>query len=187
MKSLPYVTEYVNTAFEREKSNWDYVFLRPVLIFFYFFLRVFIFPFKFFFHRRPYGFEARCIDGLLAFGMKYFATNEAVEMMVRHVQIEPLLYRHILSTQSGNHTPPSPLRKFNGIDGDFNMDDLREMVINNLTIGHDELSYEMLERFDKNDFLENLDELRRKIPEDHGLFRKGILEATQTSSRQWIG
>ncbi|HEY1122803.1 MAG TPA: hypothetical protein VGE67_14425, partial [Haloferula sp.] len=142
MKAFPFLTDYVNETFFNEKTRWDYIFLRPVLQVFYFFLRIFLFPFKYLLHRRPYGFEARCIDGVLAFGMKYLATVEAVEMVVRHVQIEPLLYRHLLAEDS---KVEGTRRKFNGIDGDYNVDSLREMIRNNLTIGHDELSYELVD------------------------------------------
>ena len=114
MKAFPFLTNYVNQTFESEKSRLDYIFLRPILQVSYFFLKAVLFPLKFLFHRRAYGFEARCIDGLLAFGMKYFATVDAVEMMVRHVQIEPLLYRHLLGEKS--HIE-GERRKFNGIDG----------------------------------------------------------------------
>ncbi len=30
MKNFPYMTDYVNALFEREKARWDYIFLRPV-------------------------------------------------------------------------------------------------------------------------------------------------------------
>jgi len=86
MKAFPFLTNYVNQTFENEKGRLDYIFLRPILQVSYFFLKAILFPLKFLFHRRAYGFEARCIDGLLAFGMKYFATVDAVEMMVRHVK-----------------------------------------------------------------------------------------------------
>lgn len=182
MKSFPYVTDYINEVFSKEENRLDYTYLRPLLLVFYFFLRFIAFPLKFLFHRRPYGFEARCIDGVLAFGMKYFASRDAVELMVRHVQIEPLLYRHLL--QAGVSGSP---RKFNGIDGDYNLETLSEMIRNNLTIGHDELSYEVIERFDRKTFLENLEVIRKRIPEDHTLFSKKAMEATRASSLEWIG
>jgi hypothetical protein len=185
MKSFPYVTDYINEVFSKEEKRLDYTYLRPLLLVFYFFLRSIVFPIKFLIHRRPYGFEAKCIDGVLAFGMKYFASYDAVELMVRHVQIEPLLYRHLLQDGEGG-IPASP-RKFNGIDGDYNLDSLSEMIRNNLTIGHDELSYEVIERFDRDTFLENLDELRKRVPEDHTLFSKKAMEATKASSLEWIG
>lgn len=184
MKAFPFLTDYVNETFESEKRRLDYIFLRPILQVSYFFLRIVLFPLKFLIHRRPYGFEARCIDGVLAFGMKYLATVEAVEMVVRHVQIEPLLYRHLLGEDS--HVE-GERRKFNGIDGDYNLDNLREMIRNNLTIGHDELSYELVDRFDKDAFLANLDRIRRRVPEDHMLFSKRAMESTREHSLQWIG
>ena len=184
MKSFPYCTDYINEVFSKEEKRLDYTYLRPLLLVFYFFLRVVVFPIKFLIHRTPYGFEARCIDGVLAFGMKWFASCDAVELMVRHVQIEPLLYRHLLSTDMEATGSP---RKFNGIDGDFNVDSLSEMIRNNLTIGHDELSYEVMERFERGRFLENLDELRKRVPEDHTLFSKKAMDATKASSLEWIG
>jgi hypothetical protein len=184
MKAFPFLTDYVNETFESEKRRLDYIFLRPILQVSYFFLRIVLFPLKFLIHRRPYGFEARCIDSVLAFGMKYLATVEAVEMVVRHVQIEPLLYRHLLGEDS--HVE-GERRKFNGIDGDYNLDSLREMIRNNLTIGHDELSYELVDRFDKDAFLADLDRIRRRVPEDHMLFSKRAMESTREHSLQWIG
>jgi len=184
MKAFPFLTDYVNETFESEKRRLDYIFLRPILQVSYFLLRIVLFPLKFLIHRRPYGFEARCIDGVLAFGMKYLATVKAVEMVVRHVQIEPLLYRHLLGEDS--HVE-GERRKFNGIDGDYNLDSLREMIRNNLTIGHDELSYELVDRFDKDAFLADLDRIRRRVPEDHMLFSKRAMESTREHSLQWIG
>lgn len=187
MKSFPYATPYINEIFAKEEQRLDYIYLRPLLLVLSFLLRFIAFPVKFFIHRRPYGFEGRCIDGILALGMKYFASHDAVELMVRHVQIEPLLYRHFLHNPEGKETPPSPPRKFNGIDGDFNLESLSEMIRNNLTIGHDELSYEMIERFDRETFLKHIDGLRRRVPEDHTLFSKAAMETTKQSSLQWIG
>lgn len=185
MKSFPYSTDYINEIFTKEEKRLDYIFLRPLLLVSYFFIRTVSFPIKFLIHRTPYGFEGRCIDAVLAFGMKYLASRDAVELMVRHVQIEPLLYRHLLST--GESEVPAEKRKFNGIDGDFNVDSLSEMIRNNLTIGHDELSYEIIERFDRREFLDNMDVLRRRVPGDHTLFSKAAMESTRESSLQWIG
>ncbi len=187
MKAFPYLTDYVNEAFVQEQKRLDYIFLRPILLVLSFFLRSFLFPFKFVFHRRAYGFEPRCIDGLLAFGMKYFASYDAVELIVRHVQIEPLLYRHLLGLPAPCSDPANPPRKFNGIDGDYNLNSLSEMVRNNLTIGHDHLSYEVVERFDKPTFLANLELIRQRLPEDHSLFSKMVMESTKASSLEWIG
>ena len=185
MKSFPYSTDYINEIFTKEEKRLDYIFLRPLLLVSYFFIRTVSFPIKFLIHRTPYGFEGRCIDAVLAFGMKYLASRDAVELMVRHVQIEPLLYRHLLST--GESEVPAEKRKFNGIDGDFNLESLSEMIRNNLTIGHDELSYEIIERFDRREFLDNMDVLRRRVPGDHTLFSKAAMESTRESSLQWIG
>lgn len=186
MKSLPYATSYINEVFSREERRLDYRLLRPLLLVLSFFLRSFLFPIKFVFHRRPYGFESRCIDGVLAFGMKYFASADAVDLMVRHVQIEPLLYRYFLKagdTGEGRRQAS----KLNGIDGDFNLASLSEMILHNLTIGHDELSYELLARFDRKTFLDRVNELRRTKPEDHHLLDKSVLEVAQRHSLQWIG
>jgi len=185
VKSFPYSTDYINETFTKEENRLDYIFLRPLLLVSYFFIRTLSFPIKFLIHRTPYGFEGRCIDGVLAFGMKYLASCDAVELMVRHVQIEPLLYRHLLSTKEAE--TPAHKRKFNGIDGDFNLDSLSEMMRNNLTIGHDELSYEVIDRFDRQEFLKNMDVLRGRVPEDHALCSKAAMESTRKSSLQWIG
>ncbi|MEO8493948.1 MAG: hypothetical protein ABI614_02685, partial [Planctomycetota bacterium] len=129
MMRFPYITEYVNELFEKERSRWDFHLVRPVLVFFYFFLRCIVFPLKFVLHRVPFGFEGFLIDRTLSFGMKYLARREAVELMVRHVQIEPLLYRHLLRFH-----PPSPDfppgRNLNGIDGDFNVDRIKDVYWN---------------------------------------------------------
>ena len=185
MKSFPYSTDYINEVFTKEEKRLDYIFLRPLLLVSYFFIRTVSFPIKFLIHRTPYGFEGRCIDGVLAFGMKYLASCDAVELMIRHVQIEPLLYRHLLSVRES--TTPKVKRKFNGIDGDVNVESLSEMIRNNLTIGHDELSYEIIDRFDRHEFLKNMDALRNRVPEDHALFSKAAMESTGKSSLQWIG
>lgn len=184
MKSFPYSTRYINEVFAKEEKRLDYAYLRPPLLIFYFFLRLVVFPLKFFIHRSPYGFEARCIDGVLALGMKYFASYDAVELMVRHVQIEPLLYRHLLG--GGKKTSESR-RKLNGIDGDYNLAYLSEMIRNNLTLGHDELSYELIERFDREAFLRDIETIRQRVPEDHNLLSKAAMETTKRSSLQWIG
>jgi hypothetical protein len=187
MNSFPYMTNYVNEVFTREKGRVDYIFLRPLLQVFYFFLRFVIFPIKYLIHRGPYGHEARLIDGVLALGMKYLASEEAVELIVRHVQIEPLIYRHLLAVggKAPAEKPSHP--KFNGIDGDFNIENLTEMMRHNLTIGHDELSYEVVDRFDRDSFLEHIDEIRQRVPEDHELISKKAIEATRKSSLGWIG
>lgn len=181
------MTGYINELFKDEKQRLDFIFLRPILIVSYFFIRFIAFPIKFLIHRRPYGFESKCIDGILAFGMKYIASKDAVQLVVRHVQIEPLIYRHLLSFEKEKPENKQPYPKFNGIDGDYNIESLSEMIRNNLTIGHDELSYEVVDRFDKEAFLEHIDEIRRRKPEDHELFSKKAMEATAKSSLEWIG
>jgi hypothetical protein len=104
MEQYPYITSYVNEVFTRERNRLDYIFLRPVLLVVYFFVRCVAFPIKFVLHRNPYGFEAKMIDRSLALGLKYLASHDAAELLIRHVQIEPLLYRFIL--QSGNSAAP---------------------------------------------------------------------------------
>ena len=182
MLAFPYATDYVNQVFSKEKSRLDYRMLRPILMVLYFFMRLVLFPLKFLIHRRPYGFEARCIDGFMAFGLKYFASHEAAELLIRHVQIEPLLYRHVL----GETVSENP-RKLNGIDGDFNVETVGELAKNNTTIGHDELSYEILDRFNKEIFLANLEHIRGTRPEDHEQLSKEVLEANRKHSLRILG
>ncbi|MEO0508434.1 MAG: hypothetical protein AAF065_01075 [Verrucomicrobiota bacterium] len=184
MKEFPYITDYVNAQFKTEKERFDYIFIRPILLVLYFFIRVIVFPIKFVLHRRSYGFESYCIDGILAFGIKYFASRDAVELLIRHVQIEPLLYRYLLTGQDSEPTSP---KKFNGINGDYNVDTLKEIILNNMTIGHDELSYELVDRFDKNAFLENLEAIRKLKPEDHEQYTKKAIALNEKHSLQWFG
>ncbi|PHS13747.1 MAG: hypothetical protein COA78_06570 [Blastopirellula sp.] len=185
MYRFPYITDYVNEVFAKEKTHWDFILLRPVLLVAYFFIRFILFPLKFVFHRVPYGFEAFFIDRSMAFGMKYLARHDAAELFVRHVQIEPLLYRHML-TQEGE-PPVKEVRKLNGIDGDFGVEDIKTLVKNNLTIGHDLLSYELVDRFDKDTFLKNLDYIRSIKPGNHDQFSKGALEENRKHSFQLLG
>ncbi|MFY7875447.1 MAG: hypothetical protein ACOVQM_08390, partial [Pirellula sp.] len=97
----------------------------------------------------------------------------------------PLIYRHLLSTCS---PPASQLpKKFNGIDASFDVDSIAEVHRNNMTIGHDQLSYEMGKRFNKNAFLKNLDQLRKSSPEDHNQFSKKAMEENRRFSLQWLG
>lgn len=185
MKQFPHISTRLNELFDREQQYWDYVFLRPIIVFFFFFYRCLVFPLKFLVHRFPLGCEGYLVDRMLAFGMKYLARYEAVELLVRHVQIEPLIYRHLLS-----FCPPStasPPRKFNGIDANFDIDSIKEIYRNNLTIGHDQLSYEMGERFNKSVFLANLDKIRQTVPEDHNQFSKKALEENRRHSFQLLG
>lgn len=188
---FPYLTDYVNRVFAEEKSHWDYILLRPILLVNYFFLRTLSFPLKFVLHRVPYGFEAYCIDWAMAFGMKYLAKYDAAEVMLRHVQIEPLLYRFILLNQKSDGSTDShrkaESRKLNGIDGDFGVEDISTVVRNNLTIGHDLLSYELIDRFDRATFLENLGSIRASRPDDHETFSKAVLEENRRHSWQILG
>jgi len=176
MQRFPYITDYVNEVFSKERTSWDFILLRPMLLVSYFFIRFILFPLKFVFHRVPYGFESYLIDRSMAFGMKYLAKPEAAELFVRHVQIEPLLYRHMLTRKESQ--PVSEIKKLNGIDGEFGVEDLKTLVQNRLTIGHDLLSYELIDRFDKQAFLENLDYIRSLKPEDHTQFSKGVNKLT---------
>lgn len=185
LKAFPHIPPHLNHLLDGEKAKWDFVFLRPVLLVLYFFFRCLAFPFKFLFHRRPWGFEGRLIDATLAFGIRWLARPEAVELLVRHIQIEPLLYRHLLHGQ-----PPANLaaeRKLNGIDGDYHLDSLQTVVRHNMTIGHDELTWEYSERFDKELFLEHLDDIRRRRPEDHEALSKEVLEINRRDSLCWLG
>jgi len=186
MQSFPYVTDYVNEIFYKENERFDYRFIRPLITIPYFFLRIVIVPVKFLFHRSAWGFEKRLIDSVIAFGIKYFASHEALELLIRHVQIEPLLYRYLLSG--------TPERKFGsigemlkGIDGDFSVNSIQDVVAHGLTIGHDDLSYEIFERFDKHAFLNNLDFYRNSRPEDIAQFGNKVLEENRKHSWQILG
>ena len=203
MNKFPYIPHPMNELFAREKSRIDFLFLRPLLLVFYFFLRIIIFPIKFFIHRRPYGFEGKCIDGFLAFGLKYLASHEAAELLIRHIQIEPLIYRFLLQNiksdddeskkeldykiNSEKYAESKNNQKLNGIDGDFSVLSFKEMIVNNLTIGHDELSYEVADRFDRDGFLSGIEKLRNAKPEDHNVYSKQILEYNKKSSFQLLG
>lgn len=188
MNRFPYINPYVNGVFEREKDRWDYQLLRPVIIFFYFFQRSISFPLKFIFHRIPFGFEAYAIDWWMTFGLKYLATYDAAELLLRHVQIEPLLYRHIIQRHDRNPvSSPSAPRKLNGIDGDFNVENLKVALQNRLTVGHDLLSYEVVDRFDRDAFLENLETIRALKPENHELLSKAVLQDNKKHSFQLLG
>ena len=185
MHKFPYINSYVNDVFAREKQQWDYILLRPIIIFAYFFQRSISFPLKFIFHRVPFGFEAYAIDWWMTFGMKYLARHDAAELMLRHVQIEPLLYRHILKQRAGGQ--PGKANKLNGIDGDFNVESLTVALRNQLTVGHDLLSYEVVERFDREMFFDNLETIRATKPENHELLSKAALEENRKHSYQLLG
>lgn len=183
---FPYVTDYINETFDAEKSRLDYIFLRPVLIIFYFFLRIVVVPLKFLFHRNAWGFEKKLIDRVLAYGIKYLAAHDALKLLIRHVQIEPMLYRYLLSGTPQRMTGPSG-EMLKGIDGDFSVNSIEDIVAHGLTICHDDLSYEVFERFDKHAFLENLDFYRQSRPEDIAQYSNKVLEENRQHSRQIFG
>jgi hypothetical protein len=185
MQHFPYVTDYVNQLFDKEKERFDYRFIRPFLTITYFLLRIIIVPLKFLLHRRVWGFERRLIDSIIAFGIKYFASREALELLIRHVQIEPLLYRYLLSGTPERREGTGELLQ--GIDGDFSVNSIQDIVRHGLTICHDDLSYEIFARFDKNAFLENLDFYRNTCPEDIAQFSREILELNRKHSWQIFG
>lgn len=185
MQRFPYITDYMNEVFAKEKTHWDFILLRPLLIVFYFFLRFISFPIKFILRRNPLGFEGYLIDFWMAFGIKYLARHDAAEVFMRHVQIEPLLYRHMLSRRDA--VSEANQNKLNGIDGEFGVENTKTIVDNNLTIGHDLLSYELVDRFDKTIFLENLEYIRSIKPENHELFSKAVLEENRKHSFQLLG
>ena len=185
MRRFPYITDYVNEVFAKEREQWDFIILRPILLVLYFCVRFITFPLKFVFHRWPFGFETYLIDISMALGMKYLARPEAAELFMRHVQIEPLLYRHILSRQ-GEQAESNGL-KLNGIDGDFSVQDIRTVIHNHLTIGHDQLSYEIVDRFEKDVFLSNLDYIRTIKPQEHDQFSKAVLEENRKHSLKLLG
>ncbi len=189
MNQFPYITPYVNEVFAREQKQWDFIWLRPLVVVGYFFIRTIGFPIKFVLHRNPWGFEAKLIDRLMAIGIKYFARSDAAELILRHVQIEPLLYRHLLQFQDRESaTDEFPAgKKLNGIEGDFGIEDLSIAVNNNMTIGHDELSYEVVSRFDREAFLKHLDQIRGTRPVDHDVFSKGVLAENRKHSFQLLG
>lgn len=185
MHHFPYVTDYVNQIFDKENERFDYRFIRPILTISHFFLRIVLVPLKFLFHRRAWGFEKRIIDRILAFGIKYFASREALELLIRHVQIEPLLYRYLLSGTPERRAGTGELLK--GIDGDFSVNSIEDIVAHGLTICHDDLSYEVFERFDKHAFLDNLDFYRNSRPEDIAQYGNKVLEQNRKHSWQIFG
>jgi hypothetical protein len=140
---------------------------------------------KFLFHRRVWGYERQLIDRVMAAGIKYLASREAVELLIRHVQIEPLLYRYLLSGTAERREGSG--EKLKGIDGDFSVNSFEDIVRHGLTICHDDLSYEVFERFDKQAFLENIDFYRDSCPEDIEQYGRGVLELNRKHSWQLIG
>jgi hypothetical protein len=185
MQRFPYITDLVNELFDREKERFDYKFIRPIFTISFFFLRIVLVPLKFIFHRSAWGFEKRIIDSVLAFGIKYFASREALELLIRHVQIEPLLYRYLLSGTPERRAGSGEMLK--GIDGDFSVNSVQDIVAHGLTICHDDLSYEIFDRFDKRAFLENLDFYRNSRPEDIAQFGNQVLEQNRKHSWQIFG
>ena len=186
MQSFPYLTDYVNELFDREKARFDYKFIRPFITIPYFFIRIVLVPLKFLFHRSAWGFEKRWIDGVLAFGIKYFASHDALELFIRHVQIEPLLYRYLLSGTPERMAGRSGER-LKGIDGDFSVNSIQDILDHGLTICHDDLSYEIFERFNKRAFLANLDFYRNSRPEEIAQFGNQVLEQNRQHSWQLFG
>ena len=185
MQKFPYLTDYVNDIFSSEKKRLDYLFLRPVLVVLYFFLRVVLVPLKFLFHRKAFGFEKRLIDRVIAFGIKRLAAHDALELLIRHVQIEPLLYRYILSGTPERREGTG--EKLKGIDGDFSVNSVEDVVAHGLTICHDDLSYEIMKRFDKDAFLDNLEFYRSSQPEAIEQFGNSVLEQNRKHSLQLFG
>ena len=185
MQSFPYITDYVNELFDKEKQRFDYKFIRPLFTISFFFLRIVLVPLKFLFHRSAWGFEKRIIDSILAFGIKYFASREALELLIRHVQIEPLLYRYLLSGTPERRAGTGEILK--GIDGDFSVNSVQDIVAHGLTICHDDLSYEIFQRFDKRAFLDHLDFYRNSRPEDIAQFGNKVLEENRKHSWQIFG
>lgn len=185
MQNFPFLTDYVNKTFNSEQSRLDYKLLRPLLTTLYFFLRLVVVPFKFVFHRNPRGSEHAIIDRVIAFGIKRLAAHDALELLIRHVQIEPLLYRYVLSGT------PERLGggggRLKGIDGDFSVDCVEDVVAHGLTICHDDLSYEVMERFDRASFLDNLEFYRNSGPETIEQFGNTVLEQNRKHSLQLFG
>ena len=185
MQRFPYITDYVNEIFDREKARFDYRFVRPILTISYFFFRLVLVPLKFLFHRQVWGYERRLIDRVMAFGIKYLASRDAVQLLIRHVQIEPLLYRYLLSGTTDRREGTG--EKLKGIDGDFSVNSFEDIVRHGLTICHDDLSYEVFERFDKQAFLANIDFYRNSCPEDIEQYGRKVLELNSKYSWQLIG
>ena len=185
MQSFPYITDYINELFDKEKTRFDYRFIRPLFTISFFFIRIVLVPLKFIFHRHAWGFEKKIIDSVLAFGIKHFAAREALELLIRHVQIEPLLYRYLLSGTPERKNGSGEMLK--GIDGDFNVNSTMDIVAHGLTICHDDLSYEIFERFDKQAFMENLEFYRNSRPEDIAQFGTNVFEENRKHSWQIFG
>jgi hypothetical protein len=70
-----------------------------------------------------------------------------------------------------------------GIDGDFSVNSIQDVVAHGLTICHDDLSYEVFSRFDKDAFLAHLAFYQNSRPEDIAQFGNKIIE--QNSKHSW--
>ncbi|NJN80428.1 MAG: hypothetical protein HC797_08120 [Anaerolineales bacterium] len=185
MQHFPYVTDYVNEIFSKEKMRLDYRFIRPFLTISYFFLRLVLVPIKFVFHRSAWGFERKLVDRVIAFGIKYCASEEALRLLIRHVQIEPMLYRYLISGTAERKNKTDEI--LNGIDGDFSVNSIEDIVAHGLTICHDDLSYEIFDRFSKKEFLNHLEFYQKTVPEDIAQFGTKVLELNKKHSWQIFG
>jgi hypothetical protein len=74
-----------------------------------------------------------------------------------------------------------------GIDGDFSVNSIQDIIAHGLTICHDDLSYEVTERFDKKAFLDNIDFYRNSQPEDIAQFGNKVLDQNRKHSWQIFG
>jgi hypothetical protein len=185
MQNFPYATDYINDLFDKEQARFDYRFIRPIFTISFFFIRLVLVPFKFIFHRNAWGFEKKIIDSVLAFGIKYLASDDALELLIWHVLMEPLLYRYLISGTPERRAGTGEVLK--GIDGDFSVNSIEDIIAHGLTICHDNLSYEIFERFDKTAFLNNIEFYRKSRPEDISQFGSDIFDINRKHSWQLFG